>query len=313
MANLTVSITLATFNGGRYIATQLQSLARQTCAPVELVIADDGSTDDTVAIIRDFARTTSIPVRIVGTTGGNGPTRNFERAMMEARGDVVMCCDQDDVWHPYKIERMLQAFNPMTTLVFCDANLVDENLIPLGKTLWERLNFEANRFNPIEYLGKRTIAFGLTMAYRNSPALRNLVFPIPMPFGHDNFVALVAACMGEIKIVPMPLLDYRQHSGQVSGTMGKKTPLQVSITPCGSSFDALVTRIGSLATTAEGRALVQYCAKKANHLYMREQLTQTPYLARLIPIAKATVNGDYQKFSNGSRSLFSDLIPGRTL
>lgn len=304
--NPRVSIALATFNGAAFLDAQLESLNRQTYLPHEIVVADDGSSDDTMAMLHRYL--TMMPIRIIATDGGHGPTRNFERAMRACHGDIVMCCDQDDVWHPYKIERMIREFDDTTTVVFCDANLVDAELRPLNNTLWKRLKFDASEFNVIDHLGNRTIAFGLTMAYRNSEQMRDLIFPIPMPFGHDNFVALIGAAVGCVALVPIPLLDYRQHSGQVSGSMGKRSPVQQSITPTAESFELFIQRLHGTELSPVGHQLVKAINHKSRHLRQREILKRSSQLRRFRGVVKMAGAGDYHRYSNGLRSVIRDLF-----
>lgn len=299
---------MATYNGATYLSAQLASLARQTHLPMELVVADDGSLDNTLAVIEEFQHVAPFEVRVVATDGGFGPTRNFERAMRACRGDVVFYCDQDDRWHADKIARMIDAFAVDTTMVICDANLVDQDMRPLGTTLWRRLNFTGRNFQAIEHLARHTIAFGLTMAYRNDDWFRDLLFPIPMPFGHDNFAALLAACVGEVAVVDTPLVDYRQHSRQVSGTRGKKSAMQVSITPTARSFEALIERVPSSALTHDGVDLYEFCDAKARHLRTRERVVDLGVVARTKAVFDHIRAGEYNKYSNGWRSALKDML-----
>src|ERR1700751_1590888 len=94
-----VSIALAVYNGERFIAEQLESLANQTRLPDELIVSDDASTDQTVELIREFAARASFPVRLLLNDENVGCTRNFDRALRECNGDIIFLCDHDDVWY----------------------------------------------------------------------------------------------------------------------------------------------------------------------------------------------------------------------
>src|SRR5512146_482570 len=96
---------MATFNGAAFLEQQLETLSAQTRAPCELVVSDDGSTDDTIAILERFARTALFEVQIVPNTGARGFAGNFLHAASLCRGSLVAWCDQDDVWSPVKLER----------------------------------------------------------------------------------------------------------------------------------------------------------------------------------------------------------------
>ena len=135
---LSLSIALASYNGERYIAEQLDSIARQTRLPDELIISDDASSDATPAIVRDFAQRALFPVRVLQNSERAGSTRNFEIAIRACKGDIIFLCDQDDVWYPDKISLVEERFinDPGAGAVFTDADVVDENLHPIGRRLW---------------------------------------------------------------------------------------------------------------------------------------------------------------------------------
>ena len=106
---MNISVALATYNGARHLREQLDSLARQTLRPGELVVRDDGSTDDTLAIVEDFARTAPFPVRAQRNAVNLGWGPNFLSAALACRGEVVAFCDQDDLWQPAKLARYAEA------------------------------------------------------------------------------------------------------------------------------------------------------------------------------------------------------------
>ena len=112
---------MATYNGAEFIGMQLESILGQLEANDEVVIADDGSTDATLDYIESF---NDSRIRII-RSGGHplGPTYNLERALMEARGEYVFLTDQDDVWLPGKVARVLGGLEK-ATLVLHDAYLL---------------------------------------------------------------------------------------------------------------------------------------------------------------------------------------------
>ena len=111
--------------------------------------------------------------------------------------------------------------------------------------------------------------------------------------------------------MPNPLLDYRQHANQVSGTQGKKSAVQIAITPTAESFEQLVDRVPPEALTAEGQRLMQFCAAKATHMRQRDALANQPYRQRIPGIADLVRCGDYARFSNGWKSAVRDVIGDR--
>ena len=92
-----LSIAMATYNGERYIAEQLSSIAHQTRLPDELVLSDDASTDGTLDIVKDFMKCAPFPIRLLVNRNRLSSSRNFEVAMRACNGDIIFLCDQDDV------------------------------------------------------------------------------------------------------------------------------------------------------------------------------------------------------------------------
>lgn len=317
-----ISIALCTFNGGRFVAQQLASLATQTVLPDEVVVADDGSSDDTLKQVQSFAKKANFDIRILkGRVGG--PTQNFDRAAKACRGDVIFFCDQDDYWYPKKLETMSYRFRaPDVSAVFCDARLVDENRVTLGKTLWESIGFfepeyEDFRKSPHKRLLSRTLAFGLTMAV--SRDVVEQAGATPMPFGHDGYLALIAAALGRIELCPEPLLDYRQHANQVSSATRQpswfRRPQNHAIVPTSQSYAAVLTTLADLPKEYAGEnydVVLSELRGKTRHMVFRENLP-SKFGARVRAMSSEAITGRYQKYSNGFRSIILDGLrgPGR--
>ena len=125
----TLSIALSTYNGSKFLREQLQSLANQTLLPFEVVITDDCSTDDTLSIIKEFSNVLNI--RVFVNDLPLKVTKNFEKAISLCSGDVILMCDQDDIWHPDKLAKIDKYFreNPAQLAVYQDAKY------HLGRTL----------------------------------------------------------------------------------------------------------------------------------------------------------------------------------
>ena len=104
----TVSIVLCSYNGERFLKEQLESIVRQTYPIHEIIIQDDGSTDHTLDIAREYAAIYPF-IQIEQNTQNLGFNRNFESALKKATGDFIAIADQDDIWYPEKIEKQVQA------------------------------------------------------------------------------------------------------------------------------------------------------------------------------------------------------------
>src|SRR5215210_4863730 len=138
-----VSVAMGTYNGAAHIRQQLDSIATQTRLPDELVVSDDNSRDRTLDEARTFAQTAPFTVHVFANDRTLGSRKNFERAISLCSGDLIACCDQDDIWLPDKLragQSVLESA-PGTGLVFTDAHMVDETLRPLGYRLWESARF----------------------------------------------------------------------------------------------------------------------------------------------------------------------------
>ena len=98
-----VSIALCTYNGAGFIAEQLDTLITQTYAPIEIIAVDDSSTDETFNILMAYAAKYS-QIKIYKNENNIGFAANFERAATLCDGELIALCDQDDLWHPQKIE-----------------------------------------------------------------------------------------------------------------------------------------------------------------------------------------------------------------
>src|SRR5687768_2514416 len=103
---MVISVALCTYNGAKFIAEQLESICKQTTPPNEIVICDDGSTDDTIACIDRVKKNhPAIDWKIKRNTANLGYVKNFEQAVLLTTGDIVFLSDQDDVWLPEKVQK----------------------------------------------------------------------------------------------------------------------------------------------------------------------------------------------------------------
>ena len=128
-----ISIAMATYNGEMFIRQQLDSFSWQTLLPSELIVCDDGSTDGTLSIVSDFARSAPFPVKIFNNPARLGYTANFLQAARMCEGDLIAFSDQDDEWFPQKLDRVLRASRGSDALLFAHAEeWVDKNGKSLG-------------------------------------------------------------------------------------------------------------------------------------------------------------------------------------
>ncbi|MCX7748852.1 MAG: glycosyltransferase family 2 protein [Clostridia bacterium] len=232
MERLRVSIALCTYNGEEYLKEQLQSFALQTHLPGELVVCDDCSKDSTIEILESFKKNANFPVRIYINEKNLRSTKNFEKAIGLCTGEIIALSDQDDVWHPEKINKACEIFSkrPDVGCVFSDAEVVDKELNPLGYSMWESIRFtEEERMKLLkgrsqEVLISRTAATGATMSFR-SEYIKKFI-PIDPRWVHDAWITLIIGVYANLYPIHEPLMKYRQHPNQQIG--GLKSDIELS-------------------------------------------------------------------------------------
>ena len=231
---------MCTYNGAAYLPEQLDSLAAQTRPPNELVVCDDASDDDrTREIVKAFARRAKFRVRLYINHETLGSIKNFDRAIRHCHGNIILLCDQDDVWKANKLARIEEAFLsvPDVGLVFTDAEIVSENLERIAGSLWESASFPGEsqelikQSNFFQALLRGNVVTGATLAFRST--LRRLVLPIPdgTILQHDAWIALIVSAVAPVFFLTEPLIKYRQHAGQQIGVSIKDTKYEKRDSP----------------------------------------------------------------------------------
>lgn len=220
-----ISVCLATFNGEKFIKSQIESILIQLNDNDELIISDDQSTDNTVAIVRKI-NDPRIQIYYNEKKHVSSPsafaTKNFENALSKSKGDIIFLSDQDDVWLPNKIEVMI-SYLETYDMVISDAYITDINLEIVHDT----------RFYPgcgqTQNLYKAYISThpyqGSCMAFNRKVLAKALPFPKPIT-SHDTWLGYLGATFFKVKLAPEKLMYYRRHSDVVSITGEKsKRPL----------------------------------------------------------------------------------------
>lgn len=222
-----VQILLAAYNGAAYLAEQIESIRRQSYPDWRLLIRDDGSTDQTVDIVRDFAARDPRIELLADDRGRLGVLGNFAalaEAALERPACYVAFADQDDVWHPQKLDWQLACLaaaerdSPPDTpiAVHSDLAVVDAQLRPIHPSFlrYQGLWHETDR--PLRTLVVQNFVTGCTLLF-NRPLLE-LAVPIPpQALVHDWWLALCAAAAGRLEFLPQATVQYRQHAGNTIG------------------------------------------------------------------------------------------------
>ncbi len=319
-----ISIALCTFNGDKFLREQLESIASQTRLPDKLYVSDDGSSDDTIAIVRDFASSSAFPV-VLSVNGHNlGSTKNFEQAMRRCGGDIVVLADQDDVWRPEKLELLERRFveKPDSAVIFTNGSIVNRSLRPLGYTLRDVFRFNDEQVanftgdRAFELLLHHNVATGATMAFRS--ALLDRFLPIPDEWIHDEWIAVLAAIMNCLDYYDRCLIDYRQHAGQQIGGLKKKMRQRIRDAwfrgaddyqkSAAGRYRSLLCRLTSVIPEAKDFH-ISGIRDKIAHLDARATLRTARGIARVSLITREIVSRRYFRYAAGFSSACKDLFP----
>ncbi len=223
MPNMKLAILLATYNGSRFLREQLDSIINQTYQSYTLYIHDDGSTDDTVKIIREYASHNAHILFLEDPCRNRGAKGSFEWLMSQVEADLYMFCDQDDVWMPKKIEWTIELIEKHALsldkpfVIFSDLAIVDENLTVIQPAMMKFQHLDKIVEKDKAHLWCSNYVTGCTMLFNRRT--RNLSLPFPQPVTmHDAWVALIALSKGgELLFVNRPTILYRQHASNTIG------------------------------------------------------------------------------------------------
>jgi glycosyltransferase involved in cell wall biosynthesis len=201
------SVVLATYQGGQFIDAQLESIARQLAADDEIIVSDDGSSDETISTVLNRR---DPRIRVLSNTSRVGYVKNFERAIASARGQHIFFSDQDDIWLPKKVEALTAALD-RKPCVASDAIVVDTHLRELYPSFfaWRKtvsFSFWAVFLKPC--------IVGATLACRKSYLDTLLPFPPGVP--HDFWITLNASWESNLEVISDPLILYRRHPSALS-------------------------------------------------------------------------------------------------
>lgn len=217
---MSIDILMATYNGGRYLRNQLLSLQQQTYEDWTLFVRDDGSTDDTISILRKFAEFDCRIKIIEGSRQRLGPGRNFLSLTKYSNADYIMFCDQDDIWFEKKLEILAdfsqKNFNTnIPCLVYCDAyGYSDAKGIITANTV-SRLHAKNLR----EFLFFNGGYQGCSMLFNKRLCKMASEYRADYFFLHDDIISLLAHCFGRVYFLPKKLMFWRQHVSNVTGKL----------------------------------------------------------------------------------------------
>jgi glycosyltransferase involved in cell wall biosynthesis len=290
---MSVSIALCTYNGERFIREQIESYLNQTVQPDEIIVCDDGSSDNTFAIIQQYAAANrGIQWQLIQNEENLGTNKNFEKAISRSSGDFIFFSDQDDIWVNEKVEQTISFFNkyPDCEACFSNATLIDDNSLELPESLLDLSFFksdvrEAYKADDLLYwsilLGN--VMTGATMAIRRT-ALRTIL-PFHLDLGrklwYDGWIGFCLMAAYRVGYIDQPLIKYRVHGGQQVGVASGKDHFEQYIIrrdrqeefvkECfqrylsAFSFMQYLKKVVSLPLLIENRITKEYLVQKRNY------------------------------------------------
>lgn len=222
-----IEIIMATYNGERFIREQLDSIFAQTHTDWKLLVRDDGSSDKTVEIIREYEAKYPDKIELVKNSSEDtsglenasekGAKTNFFKLLQKTTAEYVMFADQDDFWEPDKVKRAYECMLVTESLVgsdkpvLChgDLKVVDGKLGSINPSMADMQKLDLNKGELNHILVQNNVT-GCTMIINR--ALADMCDYMPeKAIMHDWWLALIAAAFGKISCIGDAGIKYRQH------------------------------------------------------------------------------------------------------
>jgi glycosyltransferase involved in cell wall biosynthesis len=323
------SVALCTFNGAEFLSKQLESIKQQTLPIHEMVVCDDGSSDETLAILERFSKQVPFSLHVHQNPKNLGSSKNFEKCISLCTGDLIFLCDQDDVWVPEKVEQIVHYLevHPEHEAVFSNATMIDQAGFPVGKTSFDQIEFTSEvqahwlAGGAFRILLKGYIVTGAALAVKKR-ALES-ISPVPnitKELIHDGWIALNLSMNNQIGFINSCLIQYREHSNQQVGFKSK--PPHVSLLKrftrvreeklCALRKKAEIAN--AMLLNFEGKPhvaldIISTLKSRETFYHMRANLPSNRF-ARIFPVIKHAMNGSYKKEEGGKwwRPLLGDLV-----
>ncbi|MGF1803536.1 glycosyltransferase family 2 protein [Vibrio gigantis] len=207
---MSVSVALAVYNGECFLSEQLDSILLQLGEGDEVVISYDKSTDNTLSLLQKYAQNDKrINIFFNDTPGVVG---NFSNAIEHCKNEYIFLSDQDDIWLPGKVEKVVSLFSSQSTLaVIHDYKLVDKDLNTLHESGFVLRGGSCSVLKNLVRLSY----IGCCMAFRNNA--KAAILPIATKErSHDWWIGTVLGMLGEVKLLEEPLILHRMHENNAT-------------------------------------------------------------------------------------------------
>lgn len=213
-----ISVAMCTYNGAKFVAEQLDSILGQSYGHLEIVVGDDGSSDETLAILRRY-QTSDSRIRILESECNLGFVRNFERVLSACTGDLIALADQDDIWFAEKLATLHREIGD-NLLIYSRVQMMDENGVPVDRVFPKVCRLEGACALALVFDNCVT---GHACLIKKELLVRALPFPVGVRV-HDQWLAIAAAASGQLKASQQVLSFYRQHAS--NAVLGNKVRRQ---------------------------------------------------------------------------------------
>lgn len=208
-----VSVVLCTYNGEKYLQQQIDSILQQTYSHLELIIVDDASSDNTVAILQDYSQSDK-RIKYFINPENIGYNKNFEKGFLLATADYIAISDQDDIWETNKIETMMNNWPDGSIFIYSlSGNFSGNNFVARTPAP----NVHNSVINDIHKLVFNSPVHGHACMFKKE--LLNHCRPFPDNIFYDWWMSMHAASIGVIDFVPHTLTWHRVHDKNSSRTL----------------------------------------------------------------------------------------------
>ena len=209
-----ISVCIATYNGEKYLKNQIDSIINELSLNDEIIVCDDQSVDETISFLENY-NDSRIKIFINATRLGH--VRNFEKAISMATGEYVFLSDQDDVWIPGRVKKMMNCLvsNPSALMVASNFDLINEFEEKTGEFRLLGAVRGSKLMQVIDIFLGRMPYYGCTFLFKKQ--FRGYFLPIPAGVeSHDIWMALVASSLGRVVNIPDATLMHRIHGGNLT-------------------------------------------------------------------------------------------------
>lgn len=270
-----IAILMATYNGRKYLGEQIDSILSQSSRQWHLYIHDDGSTDGTIELLNDYAEKHPEWVTILDYPSQGGALQNFMSLLEKVEADYYMFSDQDDVWHPTKVELSYQAMQEQEAMhpdkpiiVHSDVRVVDGDLNLLHPSYREYGHIYPDAVKDFKSC-VINITLGCAMLFNRKARAVSLDRSWQHALMHDGWVTTrTFAENGIVYAMPEALLEYRNHGDNTVGaTDGARFTLGYRLSHFGQMLRLNIKQYRMLRSAGYGSIFTYYYHKFLLHIH----------------------------------------------